>query len=37
MPRRVFDYTVGMSLYNSLSSLGSIISLFSVVVFAYMV
>ena len=37
MPRRVFDYTIGMGLYNSLSSLGRIISLFSVVVFAYMV
>ena len=37
MPRRVFDYTVGMGLYNSLSSLGRVISLFSVVVFAYIV
>lgn len=37
MPRRVFDYTLGMGLYNSISSLGSIISLFSVVVFAYIV
>lgn len=37
IPRRVFDYTIGMSLYNSLSSLGSVISLFSVVIFAYMV
>lgn len=37
IPRRVFDYTVGMRLYNSISSLGRVISLFSVVVFAYMV
>jgi len=37
MPRRVFDYTIGMRLYNSISSLGSVISLFSVVVFAYLV
>lgn len=37
MPRRVFDYTIGISLYNSISSLGRVISLFSVVVFAYIV
>jgi heme/copper-type cytochrome/quinol oxidase subunit 1 len=37
MPRRVFDYTVGIGLYNSMSSLGRIVSLFSVVVFAYIV
>lgn len=37
IPRRVFDYTVGIRLYNSVSSLGRVISLFSVVVFAYIV
>lgn len=37
MPRRVFDYSLGMRLNNSLSSLGRIISLFSVLVFGYMV
>lgn len=37
IPRRVFDYTAGMRLYNSIRSLGRVISLFSVVVFAYMV
>lgn len=37
MPRRVFDYTMGMSFYNSIRSLGRVISLFSVVLFAYLV
>jgi len=37
MPRRVYDYTVGISLLNSVSSLGRIISLMSILLFVYII